>query len=121
MIGKEVDIPGDWNIEKVNRLAGYLVNNIGLQTKFYLFIDPISFHKLHNDLENLRNYSYTPQFNSIDQSELMIYCTNGQVYITHTSETDHVTFTHDGINNKYYISNKLKEYKADFDAIVNGD
>jgi hypothetical protein len=115
---KYIDLPDNWSIHKIMNLSSYLLNSMGVQSDISLYISYPDFTSLMQENTYLGQYS-NETYGGPGIQSLCMYASSGRILISPTNDKDFVEFTLNGEDHKYYITNKLKEYKQEFDGLVN--
>lgn len=115
IINKIIDLKNDWNAEKIMLFGDYLAREYGPVENCKLYIDCKSYNDLQMDWNALARYydTFRPE-----NTQLMMYVPAGQVFIYPTSGVDYIEFMANNNSYHFKISNKIKEYRSDFDKLI---
>jgi vesicle coat complex subunit len=112
-----IELSGDWDFEKISSLSGFMINNYGETHDIKLYIDHKSYSDIMTDYKALKTYNNN--FAGIND----ILCVNtfaGKIFVYPTTDYDKLEFSTDTSFYSFKITNKVKDYKKDFEEIVNG-
>ena len=112
-----IELSGDWDFEKISSLLGFMINNYGETHDIKLYIDHKSYSDIMTDYKALKTYNNNfPNINDI----LCVNTFAGKIFVYPTTDYDKLEFSTNTSFYSFKITNKVKDYKKDFEEIVNG-
>ncbi len=111
-----MNLDGDWDLEKINRLSSYLLENYNHIDDVNLYIDYHSYTKL---LGNIQEQVYHTEDHYGGSLSLCFFCTCGKIFIHSCDTGDKIHFSTKDMHYSLKITNKLKEYNKEFSDLIN--
>lgn len=119
IVNNIIDFPNEWDSEKIIKIGNYLTQEYGSIENVVLHVDTKSFNKMRDDWSNSPGYGdvFSPGL-----VQLRMFIAGGSISIIPTpANVDFIEFTANNIQHHFKISNKIKEYRNEFEDLVNKD